>query len=107
MRNFTLISILLALLGAGFLWQKLLVKPVPDRLPETSDYSLDQYDQTEEEYQSDECNEYNQEASECEPETVSSEQNEMGQQRSQGHDVMMKSFDKKYDKYKDQINGQQ
>jgi hypothetical protein len=31
----------------------------------------------------------------------------MEQQRQRGHDVMMKSFDDKYDKYKGQINGRQ
>lgn len=107
MRNFSIISILLALAVAAILWQKLLVNSAPDQLPDPAEYSTMTDDQDEEEYASEGCNENDQESSECEPEPVSAELGEMEQQRGQAHDVMMKSFDEKLDKYKGQINGRQ
>ena len=106
MRTFSIISILLALAVAAILWQKLLVNTAPDQLPDPAEYSTMTDNQDEEEYTSEGCNESDQE-SDCEPEPVSAEQGEMEQQRQRGHDVMMKSFDEKYDKYKGQINGRQ
>jgi hypothetical protein len=106
MRNFSIISILLALAVAAILWQKLLVKSAPDRLPDPAEYSTIQDDQSEEENMSEEC-ESDQESFECEPQMDTTEQGEMEQQRQQGHDVMMKSFDEKLDKYKGQTNGRQ
>ncbi|MCK5360269.1 MAG: hypothetical protein KAJ95_06555 [Gammaproteobacteria bacterium] len=108
MRIFTIISILLALAVTAILWQKLLVNST-DQLPDPADYSTVTDNQAEVEYVSDECNEDDQDSSECEPEPeqISAEQNEMMQQRQQGHDVMMNSFDEKFDKYKGQINGRQ
>ena len=107
MRTFSIISILLALAVAAILWQKLLVNSAPERLPEPAEYSTMTDDQGEEEYAPEGCNENDQESSDCEPESVTAEQGEMEQQRERGHDVMMKSFDEKYDKYKGQINGRQ
>jgi len=98
MRNFSLISILIALAIGGFAWQKMLVKSVPD----PADYNTSSETLNEEQDIQPECDEYNQESPECQPEMESAEQGEMEEQRSQGHDVMMKSFDSKYDKYKEQ-----
>lgn len=107
MRTFSIISILLALAVAAILWQKLLVNSTPERLPEPAESSTMTDGLGEEEYAPEGCNENDQESSECETEPVTAEQAEMEQQREQGHDVMMKSFDEKYDKYKGQINGRQ
>jgi len=98
MRNFSLISILIALAIGGFVWQKMLVKSVPD----PADYSTTSETQNEEQDIQPECDEYNQDSPECQPEMESAEQSEMEEQRSQGHDVMMKSFDSKYNKYRKQ-----
>jgi len=103
MRNFSLISILIALAIGGILWQKTLVKSVPDRLPDPADYSSAIDDQNAVQNNSANCDETNQESPECAPE--SAEQSEMEEQRRQGRDVMMKSFDDKYDKYRKQIGG--
>ncbi len=105
MRTFSIISILLALAVAAILWQQLLVNSAPDQLPDPAEYSTMTDNQDEEEYASEGCNENDQESSECESEPVSAEQGEMEQHRGQAHDVMMKSFDEKFDKYKGQING--
>jgi hypothetical protein len=105
MRTFSILSILIALAAAGILWKMLLDNRTPDRLPDPAEYAEMPVDQREEEYASAECSENDQGSSECEPEPVSAEQGEMEQQRGQAHDVMMESFDKKYDKYKGQING--
>jgi len=106
MRNFSIISILLALTVAAILWQKVIVNSAPERLPDPADYTTMPDDQAEE-IMSDECNENDQQGFECEPEVDTTEQGEMEQQRQRGHDVMMKSFDEKLDKYKGQINGRQ
>ena len=102
MRNFSLISILIALAIGGFVWQKMLVKSVPDRMPDPADYSSTRETLKEEQDMPSECDEYNQDSAECQPEMESAEQSEMEEQRRQGHDVMMKSFDNKYDKYRKQ-----
>jgi len=102
MRNFSLISLLIALAIGGFVWQKMLVKSVPDRLPDPADYSTSSDTLYEEHDVQPECDEYNQDSPECQPEMESAEQSEMEEQRRQGHDVMMKSFNSKYDKYKEQ-----
>ena len=107
MRNFSIISILLALAAAAFLWNSLLETSTSDRLPDPADYSTSADNQDEEDYASDGCDEYDQDSSECEPDVDTAEQGEMEQQRGQAHDVMMDSFNKKYDKYKGQINGGQ
>ena len=105
MRTFTIISILLALAVTAILWQKLLVNSTPDRFIDPADYSTMQEDQPEDENITDACSDADADTPGCEPEMNTAEQDEMGQQRGQAHDVMMKSFDKKYDKYQDQING--
>jgi hypothetical protein len=105
MRNFSIISILLALAAAAFLWKNLLVNSAPDNLPDPTDYTTQSEYQDEEVYGGTECDENEQESSECDSERVSEELGEMQQQRGQAHDVMMKSFDQKYDKYRDQTNG--
>lgn len=100
MRSFTLISILIALAIGGILWQKTLVNNAPDHLPNPGT-TLD--DQNAVQNNPVNCDETNQESPECAPELT--EQSEMEEQRRQGRDVMMKSFDEKYDKYKKQIGG--
>ena len=107
MRNFSLISILLALAIGAIVWQKLIVRSAPDRLPEPAEYTTTLDDQGQVEEVTEDCVEQNEGASECESDVEIAEQGEMVEQRSRAHDTMMKSFDKKYDKYKDQIKGQQ
>ncbi len=102
MRNFSLISLLIALAIGGFVWQQMLVKSVPDRMPDPTDYSTTRETQSDKQDLQPECDEYNQDSAECQPEMESAEQSEMEEQRRQGHDVMMKSFDNKYDKYRKQ-----
>ncbi|MEA1888312.1 MAG: hypothetical protein U9N50_00835 [Pseudomonadota bacterium] len=103
MRSFSLISILIALAIGGFLWKNMLEKSAPDRLPDPVDYSS----ALDEQNDSVECDETNQESPECAPEMELAEQSEMEEQRKEGYDVMMKSFNGKYDKYKKQIGGNQ
>ena len=104
MRNFSIISILLALAIGGFLWQKSLEKNSPDHLLDSIDRSTsvdDQYTSQD----SVDCDQQNQASSSCEPETESAEQDEMADQRSRGHDVMMKSFNDGLSEYKGTIGG--
>ncbi len=100
MRNFSLISILIALALGGYFWQKTMVSSMPDRFPDPADYSENRGQN-----ETPECNEYNQDSPECQVDNTSAEQNELEEQRKQGHDVMMKSFNTKYDKYKQKIGG--
>jgi hypothetical protein len=105
MRNFSILSILIALAAVALLWNNLLVKSTPDRLPDPAAYTTPEVIQSEQEIETEDCNETEQAAAECDTGLDSAEQGEMEQQRGQGHDVMMDSFNKKYDKYKDQVNG--
>jgi len=105
MRNFSLISILIALALGGFLWQKTLVNTAPDHLPDPVDYRTAVDNQNDAQNTSVDCDETNQDSPECAPEVKSAEQTEMEEQNRQGQDFMMKSFDDKYDKYKKQIGG--
>jgi hypothetical protein len=104
MRNFSIISILLALAIVGFLWQKSLEKNSPENLLET----IDRRTTVDDQYTSQDfvdCDEQNQESSSCEPEMETSEQDEMADQQSRGHDVMMKSFNDGLSQYKGTIKG--
>jgi len=105
MRNFSLISILIALALGGFLWQKTLVNNAPDHVLDSVDYSttLDRPDEVK--ISTDNCDESNQESPECAPEVKSAEQTEMENLNSRAYGTMMKSFDDKLDKYKKQIGG--
>ncbi|GMR06835.1 MAG: hypothetical protein BMS9Abin25_1465 [Gammaproteobacteria bacterium] len=105
MRNFSLISILIALVIGGFLWQKTLVKNAPDRLLDSVDYSTTLEKPNDAKNSPDDCDETNQESPECAPEVKSAEQIEMENQNSRAYGTMMKSFDDKLDKYKQQIGG--
>jgi len=106
MRNLTLVSILLALVIGAVVWQKLLVTTAPDPLPLTADYERLLSGEDEDEEYPGECDAEVGQPSECESAMESSEeQGEMAEQRNGAHDTMMKSFDQKYDKYKDQVNG--
>lgn len=105
MRNLTLVSILLALVIGAVVWQKLLVTTAPDPLPQTADYERLLSGEDEDDEYPGECDAEDGQPSECESEMESEEQGEMVQQRNSAHDSMMKSFDQKYDKYKDQVNG--
>ena len=106
MRNITLISLLLALAAGAVLWQKLLVKNAPERVLQPAEHSstLNEGEKSEEEY-SGECEEQYAGASECDSSNDIAEQDEMTEQRRRAHDTMMESFDNKYDKYRDQLDG--
>ena len=106
MRNITLISLLLALAAGAVLWQKLLVKNTPERLLEPAEYSstINESEKSEE-GSSGECEEPYAGASECDSSNENAEQDEMTEQRRRAHDTMMKSFDNKSDKYRDQLDG--
>lgn len=106
MRNITLISLLLALAAGAVLWQKLLVKNAPERVFEPAEYSstLNEGEKSDEDYTA-ECEEKYAGASECDSSGEIAEQDEMTEQRQRAHDTMMKSFDNKYDKYRDQLDG--
>ncbi|GBE07640.1 hypothetical protein BMS3Bbin11_00814 [bacterium BMS3Bbin11] len=105
MRNFTLISLLIALAIGGILWQKTLVNNAPDHLLDSVDYktTLEKLDDVKD--SPDNCDESNQESPGCAPEVKSAEQTEMENQNSRAYGTMMKSFDDKLDKYKKQIGG--
>lgn len=106
MRNITLISLLLALAAGALLWQKLLVKSVPEREFEPAEHSSTSNDdeKSDEDYATG-CEEQYAGASECGSSDDDTEQDEMTEQRRRAHDTMMNSFDSKYDKYREQING--
>jgi hypothetical protein len=106
MRNISLISLLLALAAGAVLWQKLLVKSAPEREFEPAEYSstLNDDERSDEDYTTG-CEEQYAGTSECGSSDDDTEQDEMTEQRRRAHDTMMKSFDSKYDKYRDQING--
>jgi hypothetical protein len=98
MRNFSLVSIILALAAGALIWQKLIVNstPEPSQLPASS-YTSGQSDPDEQGSLAEEAGDSGFE---------SDEQQEMADQQSRSHDIMMKSFDKKYDQYRERINGQ-
>ncbi len=106
MRNLTLISLLLALAAGAVLWQKQLVKSAPEREFEPAEYSstLNEDEQSDEDDTSG-CEEQYAGTSECGSSDDNTEQDEMAEQRRRAHDTMMKSFDSKYDKYRDQLDG--
>ena len=120
MRSLSLISLLIALAIGAVLWQKLLVKAAPEPTLTPAEYvRIFEGENPAIEYPGD-CEQHATRTPDCDiyiepdikseneqendgPETA--EQGEMLQQRSNAHDTMMKSFDDKYDKYKDQVNG--
>jgi hypothetical protein len=99
MRNFSLVSIILALAAGALIWQKLIVNSTPEPSQPASSYSSNQSDRNEGSAMSEESD-----AGDSGFE--SDEQQEMADQQSRSHDIMMKSFDKKYDQYREGINGQ-
>ena len=109
MRSLTIISILLALAIGAFAWQKMLVKSTPRQIYEPAEYSPALGGVESDKDYLGECEEQQTRTPDCEIEIESDieseEQGEMREQRSSSHDTMMKSFDDKYDQYKDQING--
>ena len=109
MRSLTIISILLALGIGVFTWQKLLMNSAPRQIYEPAEYSPALGGVESEKDYLGECEDHKTRTPDCEIEIESDfkseEQGEMVEQRSSSHDTMMKSFDGKYDKYKDQING--
>ena len=109
MRSLTIISILLALGIGVFTWQKLIVKSTPRQIYEPAEYSPALGGVESEKDYLGECEEQKTRTADCEFEIESDiqseEQGEMVEQRSSSHDTMMKSFDQKYDQYKDQVNG--
>jgi len=111
MRGLTIISIVLALAIGVYSWQKMLVKSTPRQVYQPAEYSPALGGvESDDDYLS-ECEDHKTRTPDCEIEIESDikseEQGEMAEQRSSSHDTMMKSFDQKYDKYKDQINGRQ
>jgi len=101
MRNFSLISIILALAAGALIWQKLIVNSTPERSPEPASYTISPTTTADE--QEDSSADGNAGGSGFE----SDEQQEMADQQTRSHDFMMESFDEKYDKYKESINSQE
>jgi|GEM_PF-1698581 len=105
MRNLSLISILLALAIGAVILQKQLKHQVPDRMPDpveltpAVDYSDADQDSLED------CDESAMDLGECEPEGDTTVQSEMEDQRKRAYGTIMKSFDDKYDKYREQTGG--
>lgn len=106
MRNFSILSILIALAAGGVLWQKTLVKSTTDVMPKPVVYSEPADDQSNVTSNTIDCDEDNQDLSECAPDMNSAEQDEMEQQNQQGQAIMMKSYNEKLEKYNKQIGGQ-
>jgi len=106
MRNFSIISILIALAAGGLLWQKLLVKSVPVPMPVPVVYSAPEDEQSDLSNDTVVCDEDNLESPECSPNTSTAEQDEMAQQNRQGQAIMMDSYNEKLEKYNKQIGGQ-
>lgn len=106
MRNFSIISVLIALAAGGILWQKTLVKSTTDVMPKPVVYSEPADDQNNITGNTDNCYEDNQGSSECGSDTISAEQNEMELQNQRGQAIMMKSYNEKLEKYNKQIGGQ-
>ena len=109
MRSLTIISILLALGIGVFTLQKMLVNSAPRQIYEPAEYSPALGGVESEKDYLGECEDHKTRTPDCETEIESDfkseEQGEMAEQRGNSYDTMMKSFDGKYDKYKDQING--
>lgn len=109
MRSLTIISILLALGIGVFTWQKMLVNSAPRQIYEPAEYSPALGGVESEKDYLGECEDHKTRTPDCEIEIESGfeseEQGEMAEQRGNSYDTMMKSFDGKYEKYKDQING--
>jgi hypothetical protein len=105
MRNFSLISILLALVIGAIAWQKLLDHNVPDRLPDPVQYTPDIGYQDGEQGQSENCVESSHDGQECSQGEEMTEQDELQEYQQRAYGTIMKSFDGEYDKYRDQANG--
>ena len=109
MRSLTIISILLALGIGVFTLQKMLVNSAPRQIYEPAEYSPALGGVESEIDYLGECEDHQTRTPDCEIEIESGfkpeEQGEMAEQRGNSYNTMMKSFDGKYDKYKDQING--
>mgnify|MGYP001813239635 CR=1 FL=1 len=109
MRSLTIISILLALGIGVFTVQKMFMNSAPRQIYEPAEYSPALGGVESEKDYLGECEDHKTRTPDCEIEIESGfeseEQGEMAEQRGNSYDTMMKSFDDKYDKYKDQING--
>jgi len=104
MRNLSLISVLIALAVGAIVWQKLLLNSTAEPLAVPVENSTTLITEDDDDYPG-ECGPRDGVASECGMETESEEQAEMTDQQNSAHDTMMKSFDGKFDTYKDSING--
>ncbi len=105
MRNFSIISILIALAAGGVLWQKTLVKSTSDIVPKPVVYSTPVEDQDDISNADENCDENNQESPECVTDMNTAEQSEMEEQGRRSQEVMMKSYNEKLEKYNKQIGG--
>jgi hypothetical protein len=105
MRNFSLISILLALAIGAFIWQKQFKHQVPTRMPDpvelapAVDYRGSEYEIAED------CEDAQFDSDECEPGREETVQSEMEDQRKRAYGTIMKSFDDEYGKYREQTGG--
>lgn len=104
MRNFSLLSILLALvIGAVLLTRQLDTIPTKNAPPvmefeEYRDTDLQVDDDTD-------CDGHAGDENECQAEPSDSEHAEMEEQRKRAYGTIMDSFDKEYGKYREQTGG--
>ena len=105
MRNFSLISILLALAIGAFLWQKQFKHQVPSRMPDPVELAPAVDYRGSENELADECEDTSVDSDECEPEREETVQSEMEDQRKRAYGTIMKSFDDEYGKYREQTGG--
>lgn len=104
MRNFSLISVLLALVIGAVLWTRQLdnvpTKSVPPVIEfeehRDEDISMDHYAA---------CDENDTDSSDCQAESSDSEHAELEDQRKRAYGTIMDSFDSEYGKYREQTGG--
>lgn len=103
MRNFSLLSILLALVIGAVVWTKQLDNQSPSRLPDPVTFQVLDSEEEGGGYPAD-CDEPEY-GEDCDTDVSESLQTEMEDQRRRAYGTMMESFDKEYGKYREQTGG--
>lgn len=103
MRNFSLLSILLALVIGAVVWTKQLNNQSPSRLPDPVTFQFEDNEEEGGEYLAD-CDEQGYDE-DCDAAASGSLQTEMEDQRRRAYGTVMESFDEEYGKYREQTGG--
>ena len=103
MRNFSLLSILLALVIGAVVWTKQLNNQPPSRVPDPVTLQFEDNEEEGDEYLAD-CDEQGYDE-DCDAGASGSLQTEMEDQRRRAYGTVIESFDEEYGKYREQTGG--